>query len=547
MITSNFGAKRTSGFVDSPTRDKRLKTIACDGCRRRKVKCDGDGYNHTPCKYCTSVGLECTYGKNTGRTNTNQSQIALSRQRRGSNQNTKTTKKATSSSTTIVTTSNTNIQKSASYNGYHKTSLSGDSKISNKDRRYGTPTLSGLSDEIMLTIFKHIRFPISLLMVSKNWHELSKNHDVRASWMIFQFGKARALFYAIRFGPNFINVPTINMIIEKGGMVSRYLVQKLLLLFGTYDQKLIETKIEYSVGNKDIEQIRKVQKKSALPWGSNIPLNVFTYILLEASKQLNPFNKPEPYIDLAIKGNDEESFHFQSDGPHAINQARQKLEENLQSIKELILKWKFIPFPPRSKNKQSDDKIIEEYPTKGKPKEPKIGASGVIERDKLQIDFDILESEESSELVSEDSQSTIISEISNETVELELDKIYFEESQELDNDIERIYEINNNIDEIQEINSNISDIDNIDDNISDVCNISDEINLEFHTKRQESNNEIEKIQEIDNNIDSELNYFNIIQEIHTDLYDSKIGSCSKTILASEIIEIIDSDNDLYEN
>ncbi|CAG8532114.1 11771_t:CDS:2 [Scutellospora calospora] len=43
----------------------------------------------------------------------------------------------------------------------------------------------------------------------------------------------------------------------------------------------------------------------------------------------------KPYIDLAVKGNDMESFHFQSGRPHAINQARQKLEENLESIQEL--------------------------------------------------------------------------------------------------------------------------------------------------------------------------------------------------------------------
>ncbi|CAG8478016.1 883_t:CDS:2 [Racocetra fulgida] len=141
--TSNPGKRPPpSGSVDATSREKRLKTIACDRCRRRKVKCDGDGYNHLPCKYCTSVGLECTYGKNASRTNTNQSQIAssktnvssqpirtpnrskstsatngpqsTSRQRRGSqsNQSTRTAKKATSSTSTsfsiVTSSSNTN-------------------------------------------------------------------------------------------------------------------------------------------------------------------------------------------------------------------------------------------------------------------------------------------------------------------------------------------------------------------------------------------------------------------------------------------------------
>ncbi|RIB06400.1 hypothetical protein C2G38_521869 [Gigaspora rosea] len=151
ITSSNPGGKRpSSGSVDANSREKRLKTIACDRCRRRKVKCDGDGYNHLPCKYCTSVGLECTYGKNAGRSNTNQSQIAsnranvssqsnrnptrsksttstingqqsTSRQRRGSNntqsnQNTRTTKKASSStintSFSIVTSSSNTITNS---------------------------------------------------------------------------------------------------------------------------------------------------------------------------------------------------------------------------------------------------------------------------------------------------------------------------------------------------------------------------------------------------------------------------------------------------
>ncbi|CAI2174839.1 14227_t:CDS:2 [Funneliformis geosporum] len=67
--TAPSGGKRpTPGSADTPIRDKRLKTIACDRCRRRKVKCDGDGYNQTPCKYCVSVKLECTYGQKSGRT-----------------------------------------------------------------------------------------------------------------------------------------------------------------------------------------------------------------------------------------------------------------------------------------------------------------------------------------------------------------------------------------------------------------------------------------------------------------------------------------------
>ncbi|CAH1756167.1 9091_t:CDS:2 [Entrophospora sp. SA101] len=45
-----------------PIKEKKAKTIACDRCRRRKVKCHGNGYTKAPCQYCVSVKLECTYG-----------------------------------------------------------------------------------------------------------------------------------------------------------------------------------------------------------------------------------------------------------------------------------------------------------------------------------------------------------------------------------------------------------------------------------------------------------------------------------------------------
>ncbi|CAG8475660.1 18529_t:CDS:2, partial [Dentiscutata erythropus] len=56
-------------------------------------------------------------------------------------------------------------------------------------------------------------------------------------------------------------------------------------------------------GNIDIDQIRKVQQKSAVPWGSDTPLDVFTYIMLEASKRLNP-DEFVPYSDLADEKRD---------------------------------------------------------------------------------------------------------------------------------------------------------------------------------------------------------------------------------------------------
>ncbi|CAG8733007.1 3934_t:CDS:1, partial [Cetraspora pellucida] len=131
--------------------------------------------------------------------------------------------------------------------------------------------------------------------------------------------------------------------------------------------------------------------------------------------------------------------------------------------------------------------------------------------------INILEDEELSDnytSISEDSQSTISSEISNETVESELDKKYFKKSQEFNNNIKQVKYNYNNIDEyeIQEIN---------------------DVN-----KIQRANSYFEEVK--DHNYD-------ILQEFYNDftlsLYDSEIKEYFKNTLASKIIEIIDSDDD----
>ncbi|CAG8588344.1 10572_t:CDS:2, partial [Racocetra fulgida] len=99
---------------------------------------------------------------------------------------------------------------------------------------------------------------------------------------------------------------------------------------------------------------------------------------------------------------------------------------------------------------------------------------------------DILENEESLNnhaLVSEDSQSTIVSEINNKTAESELDEIYFEELQEYNND--------------------------------------DDDKQEFNNKS--------------------LYNFEIREFDNESLYNSEIEECSKHTLTPEIIEIVNSD------
>ncbi|KAI1370376.1 hypothetical protein F4677DRAFT_438547 [Hypoxylon crocopeplum] len=68
-ITTGAGAKRKSSVDESPTskgntqqRSKRNRyiSIACNECKRRKIKCNGE----TPCQRCGNLNLQCLYAPN---------------------------------------------------------------------------------------------------------------------------------------------------------------------------------------------------------------------------------------------------------------------------------------------------------------------------------------------------------------------------------------------------------------------------------------------------------------------------------------------------
>lgn len=214
-----------------------------------------------------------------------------------------------------------------------------------------------LPNEAMIYIFKYVKHPINLIVSCKRWSFISNDSQARADWIIFQFGRAHCLFHAIRLGPKFISVAVAQAIITKGGILSRYFTQKLLNNFGEYDQKLIELKVANGIGQTDVDWTKILQK--TIPWASNLPISVYMYLLTEASSLYK--------ADLCIKGNDMEFFHFLSGGPNTINYAPTVLKKNLEEIKNLILRLKFIPFPPRkSDGTQIDTQINsrEEYPPK---------------------------------------------------------------------------------------------------------------------------------------------------------------------------------------
>ncbi|CAG8523914.1 9115_t:CDS:2 [Cetraspora pellucida] len=108
---------------------------------------------------------------------------------------------------------------------------------------------------------------MNLTVSCKRWPFICKDSQAKAKWIIYQFGRAQCLFHAVRLGPKFISVDVTRAIITKGGILSRYFVQRLLIHYGNYDQKLIELKIVHSIGQTDIDRIKNLQQKM-IPWAT---------------------------------------------------------------------------------------------------------------------------------------------------------------------------------------------------------------------------------------------------------------------------------------
>ena len=125
--------------------------------------------------------------------------------------------------------------------------------------------------EIKINIFKYVNSPLNLALTCRNWSIIAKDPYAKTEWLILRYGKAHALFHAVRLGPTFIDISVCQTLIARKVMISRYFVQRLLMHFGKYDQKLIELKIEHNVGQLDADRIRVFQQKIKSPWASNLP------------------------------------------------------------------------------------------------------------------------------------------------------------------------------------------------------------------------------------------------------------------------------------
>src|ERR1044071_3425000 len=114
-----------------------------------------------------------------------------------------------------------------------------------------------LCGELRIEIFKLVDKPISLSLTNRKWYAISQDPHARAEWLIYKYGRAHALFHAVKLGEGFITEDVVQALLARNAILSRYFIQRLLMHFGKYDEKLIEFEIEYNVNQND----RAFQKK----------------------------------------------------------------------------------------------------------------------------------------------------------------------------------------------------------------------------------------------------------------------------------------------
>ncbi|GBB93894.1 hypothetical protein RclHR1_02250004 [Rhizophagus clarus] len=192
--------------------------------------------------------------------------------------------------------------------------------------------------EIKIEIFKNVDNPLSLALVNRPWYTVFHDPHARSEWLLNKYGRAHALFHAVRLGSNFLTLDVMKCLIAKKAILSRYFVQRLMLQCGKCDQKLLELRSRQNVNQENLKKLNSFRNNH---WGNDLSVDVFVFILEEAIKIYKS--------DVYIKGNDIELLHFLTAGPSTISVAPLQLLDNIELIKDLILKKNFIPFPP-SKN-----------------------------------------------------------------------------------------------------------------------------------------------------------------------------------------------------
>src|SRR5215213_5587051 len=133
--------------------------------------------------------------------------------------------------------------------------------------------MESLYDEIRLEIFKFINTPISLALTNRKWYSISQDPHARAEWLIYKYGRAHALFHAVRLGSGFITDDVVQALLARNAIISRYFSQRLLMHFGTVDEKL---RRERNINQADSNRIPNFQCYS---WASNLSLSIFIKLI----------------------------------------------------------------------------------------------------------------------------------------------------------------------------------------------------------------------------------------------------------------------------
>jgi len=199
-----------------------------------------------------------------------------------------------------------------------------------------------VGDEIKINIFKYVNYPLSLALTCRNWSVIAKDPYAKSEWLIVNYGKRHALFHAIRLGPTFIDIAVCQTLFARNIAISRYFIQKLLIYFGKYDQRLIQLKIKHNISQLYVDRIRLFQQKITSSYVNNLPISVFVYLLNEGYKQLSNGSNE----DLSSKCNDIDASPH---SPHVITTNHVLGKKNLKDIEDLILNKRSILLPRMSK------------------------------------------------------------------------------------------------------------------------------------------------------------------------------------------------------
>ena len=131
-----------------------------------------------------------------------------------------------------------------------------------------------LPPELFIEIFKHIRYPISLILVNKEFHQICIDPVTKSKWTLANFGRIHGLFRAVSLGKTFITVDVIKSLLALKVNYSRYFMQRLMLQYGQHNEKLIKI-------DKD-DEFKAFQGSNKTIWLSDIPFDVFVTLLNEA-------------------------------------------------------------------------------------------------------------------------------------------------------------------------------------------------------------------------------------------------------------------------